>query len=193
MSHRSSGSSTIVVSSCKPHSNVSGWRGEAQCAKRSVRWCRGVKVVALDLTDTYRSGLSPHLSHAKAVADPFHVIRVAKRTLVLVRRRVQNETLGHRGRKDDPLFRIRKLLLKGEERLDERGREKLLAGLRVGDPKDELLGAWLAKEAVRTIYLVDTWPLRRRCLTTPSTPAGATRFLRSGRWVARSPTGAARS
>lgn len=125
------------------------------CAKRSARWCRGVKVVALDLTDTYRSGLSPHLSHAKAVADPFHVIRVANRMLDQVRRRVQNETLGHRGRKDDPLFRIRKLLLKGEERLDERGREKLLAGLRVGDPKDELLGAWLAKEAVRMIYLVD--------------------------------------
>jgi transposase len=28
-----------------------------------------------------------------------------------VRRRVQNETLGHRGRKHDPLFGVRKLLL----------------------------------------------------------------------------------
>jgi len=35
-----------------------------------------------------------------------------------VRRRVQNETKGHRGRKDDPLYRIHKLLLKGSERLD---------------------------------------------------------------------------
>jgi hypothetical protein len=50
---------------------------------------------------------------------------------------------------------VRKLLLKGDERLDERGREKLLAGLRVGDPHDEVLGAWLAKEAVRSVYLVD--------------------------------------
>jgi transposase len=111
--------------------------------------------VALDLTDTYRAGLRPHLSHATRVADPFHVTRVANRMLDQVRRRVQNETLGHRGRKHDPLFGVRKLLLKGDERLDERGREKLLAGLRVGDPHDEVLGAWLAKESVRSVYLVE--------------------------------------
>jgi transposase len=125
------------------------------CAGHSAYWLKGVRVVALDLTDTYRSGLSPHLSHARRVADPFHVTRVANRTLDQVRRRVQNETLGHRGRKVDPLFRIRKLLLRGDERLDERGRDKMLAGLRFGDPHDEVLGAWLAKEAVRSVYLVD--------------------------------------
>ena len=113
-------------------------------SRRSKRWQRGVQVVALDLTDTYRSGLSPHLAHATRVADPFHVTRVANRMVDQVRRRVQNETLGHRGRKADPLFRIRKLLIKGEERLDDRGREKLMAALRVGDPFDEVLGAWLA-------------------------------------------------
>ncbi len=31
----------------------------------------------------------------------------------------------------------------------------MLLGLRVGDPHDELLGAWLAKESVRDIYLTD--------------------------------------
>jgi len=125
------------------------------CAGRSERWLRGVKVVALDLTETYRLGLHPHLSHARRVADPFHVTRVGNRTLDQVRRRVQNETLGHRGRKVDPLFRIRKLLLRGDERLDERGRDKMMAGLRFGDPHDEVLGAWLAKESVRSIYLTD--------------------------------------
>jgi transposase len=124
-------------------------------AHRSTRWRSGVKVVALDLTDTYRAGLRPHLAHATRVADPFHVTRVANRMLDTVRRRVQHETLGHRGRKSDPLFRIRKLLLKGEERLDERGWDKFLAGLRVGDPHDEVLAAWLAKENVRSIYLSD--------------------------------------
>jgi len=122
---------------------------------RSQRWRQGVRVVALDLTETYRAGLSPHLSHARRVADPFHVTRVANRMLDQVRRRVQNETLGHRGRKADPLFRIRKLLLRADEHLDERGRDKMLAGLRFGDPHDEVLGAWLAKEAVRSIYLTD--------------------------------------
>ena len=123
------------------------------CAKRPKNWLAGVGVVALDLTDTYRTGLSPHLSHARHVADPFHVTRVGNRTVDLVRRRVQNEQLGHRGRNDDPLFKIRKLLLKGAERLDEQGRERMLLGLRAGDPEDELLAAWLAKESVRDVYL----------------------------------------
>jgi hypothetical protein len=60
-----------------------------------------------------------------------------------VRRRVQNETLGHRGRKHDPLYRIRKILLTGNERLDDTGRERMLLGLRAGDPHDEVVGAWL--------------------------------------------------
>lgn len=90
-------------------------------ARQPPGWRHGVKVVALDLTDTYRSGLRPHFDHTRRVADPFHVTRVANRVVDQVRRRVQNETLGHRGRKADPLFGVRKLLLKGDERLDERG------------------------------------------------------------------------
>ena len=49
--------------------------------------------------------------------------------------------MGHRGRKDDPLYRIRKLLLTGSERLDDRGQHRILLGLRIGDPADEVLGA----------------------------------------------------
>ncbi len=118
-------------------------------------WLAGVEVVATDLAESFRAGLSPHLDHATRVADPFHVVRVANRCVDQVRRRVQNDTLGHRGRKADPLYRIRKLLLAGAERLDERGHDRVLLGLRVGDPHDELLAAWLAKENVRDIYLTD--------------------------------------
>jgi transposase len=117
----------------------------------------GIKVVATDLAESFRAGLSPGLTHARRVADPFHVVRVANRCLDQVRRRVQNETLGHRGRKRDPLYRIRKLLLTGNERLDHHGRDRMLLGLRVGDPHDEVAGAWLAKESDRDIYLADTW------------------------------------
>jgi transposase len=115
-----------------------------------------IEVVATDLTDSYRAGMSPHLDHATRVADPFHVVRVANRCIDAVRRRVQQRTLGHRGRKVDPLYRIRKLLLTGTERLDERGRERMLLGLRAGDPDDEILGAWLAKESVRDVYLASS-------------------------------------
>ena len=128
--------------------DLRGWL--SRCEKE---WLAGVGTVACDLHESYRSGLDPYLSHATRVADPFHVVGVANRCLDKVRRRVQNQTLGHRGRKKDPLYRIRKVLLSGQERLDERGHHRLLLGLRLGDPNDEVLGAWLAKESVRDVYL----------------------------------------
>jgi transposase len=124
-------------------------------ANASPDWLAGIEVVATDLAESFRAGLSPGLAHAIRVADPFHVVRVANRCVDTVRRRVQNETLGHRGRKDDPLYRVRKLLVAGSERLDERGTHRLLLGLRIGDPHDDLLGAWLAKESLRDVYLTD--------------------------------------
>ena len=87
------------------------------------------------------------------VADLFHVVRVANRCMDTVRRRVQNEQLGHRGRKRDPLFKIRKILLAGSERVTQGGADRMLLGLRAGDPNDELLGAWLARESVRDVDL----------------------------------------
>ena len=98
------------------------------CQRQPEAWLAGIESVSIDLADSYRAGLSPHLDHAVRVADPFHVVRVANRCLDRVRRRVQNETLGHRGRKADPLYRIRKLLLKGNERLDDRGQQRMLLG-----------------------------------------------------------------
>ncbi|MEW6583652.1 MAG: ISL3 family transposase [Actinomycetota bacterium] len=122
---------------------------------RAAEWLQKVRVVATDLAESYRAGLTGRLDHAIRVADPFHVVRLANRTLDQVRRRVQNATLGHRGRKRDPLYRIRKLLLKGADRLDGMGTDRMLLGVRAGDPQDEVLGAWLAKESVRDVYLTD--------------------------------------
>jgi transposase len=125
------------------------------CAAQDPGWLGAITTVATDLAESYRVGLNPHLSHATRVADPFHVVRAANRCVDKVRRRVQNETLEHRGRKGDPLYRIRKLLLTGAERLNGRGNDRMLLGLRIGDPHDEVLGAWLAKESVRDLYLTD--------------------------------------
>lgn len=88
-------------------------------------WLSEVRVVATDLAESYRAGLDGRLDGAIRVADPFHVTRLANRCLDQVRRRVQNQTLGHRGRKADPLYRIRKLMVSGAERLDERGLDRL--------------------------------------------------------------------
>src|SRR5680860_541280 len=35
-------------------------------------WLGGISVVATDLAESFRAGLSPHLDHATRVADPFH-------------------------------------------------------------------------------------------------------------------------
>jgi len=103
-----------------------------------------IATVACDLHEGYRSGLHPRVDHARQVADPFHVVAAANRCVDHVRRRVQNERLGHRGRKDTPHYRIRRVLLTGSERLYQRGVDRMALGLRLGDPDDEVLGAWFA-------------------------------------------------
>jgi len=115
-------------------------------------WRAGVRYATLDLSGTYRAVFDAVLPGATQVADPFHVVKLANERLEECRRRVQNETLGHRGRKNDPLFRCRRLLTRAEERLSEGGRDKLLGLLRAGDPKNEVATAWHAKEAVRELY-----------------------------------------
>jgi hypothetical protein len=65
---------------------------------------------------------------------------------------VQQATLGHRGRKRDPLYRIRRLLLVAAEQLTSRGRVRLRAGLAVGDPTGEVVVAWQGKELLRAVY-----------------------------------------
>jgi transposase len=65
---------------------------------------------------------------------------------------VQSETLGHRGRKYDPLYRCRRPLTTAAERLGESGKEKLQGLLRAGDPHGDVATMWEAKEAVRELY-----------------------------------------
>src|SRR5690606_28002831 len=86
------------------------------------------------------------------VADPYHVVQLATRALDECRRRVQNDTMGHRGRKHDPLYRARRRLVMAAERLTDHGRERLMGLLRAGDPRREVWFAWNAKEVVRQIY-----------------------------------------
>ena len=59
----------------------------------------------LDLYVPYKAVFDDKLPDAVQVADPFRVVKLANTKLDECRRRVQNETLGHRGRKDDPLYR----------------------------------------------------------------------------------------
>jgi len=134
-------------------------------AGRDQAWLDGIAWATLDLSGPWRLAFDTMLPAATQVADPFHVVKLANQRLDEVRRRVQNDTLGHRGRKDDPLYRSRRLLTKADERLDDRGRSKLLGLLEAGDPRGEVRTAWHAKETVRSIYDIDDPDVAREFVT----------------------------
>jgi transposase len=129
---------------------VDGWLDA-----RSRDWLAQIGTVALDPWRGYASALVAPLGHATVVVDHFHAIRLANAVVDQVRRRTQQATLGHRGRKHDPLYRIRKLLLVGAEQLTSRGRVRLRAGLAAGDPGGEVAAAWQGKELLRAVYAAD--------------------------------------
>jgi transposase len=121
-------------------------------AARPQAWRDQIRWATLDLSGPYRKVFDTMLPAAEQVADPFHVHKLAGTRLDECRRRVQNETMGHRGRKDDPLYRARRLLVRADERLNDNGRSKLLGLLAAGDPRGEVKTMWHAKEVVRSIY-----------------------------------------
>ena len=122
--------------------------------QRTSLWRRRVRWGVMDLSGPYRKAFSDALPKAIQVADPFHVVKLANSTVDEVRRRVQNETTGGRGTKDDALYRIRRLLLKAHERVTERGEAKLRGLLAAGDPRGEVRDAWHAKETLRMTYRI---------------------------------------
>jgi transposase len=121
-------------------------------AARPVGWCEQICWAVLDLSGPWRLTFDTVVPWATQVADPFHLVKLANQRLDECRRRVQQETLGHRGHKDDPLYRSRRLLTRADERLDDRGRTRLVGLLDAGDPRGEVRTAWHAKEVVRSLY-----------------------------------------
>jgi transposase len=136
---------------------------------RPRNWLAQVATVALDPWRGYASALVAPLGHATVVVDHFHAIRLANTVVDQVRRRIQQATLGHRGRKRDPLYRIRKLLLTAHEQLTQRGRARLRAGLAAGDSTGEVAAAWQGKELLRAVY---------RAVGPPAARAALDRFYR---------------
>ena len=156
-------------------------------AKSAARWLRnrldgwraGVQCAALDLSRAYQAAYKQVLPRAEQVADPFHVVGVANRRLTETHRRVQEETHGRRGRKQDDLYQARNLLTLAREKLDHNGKKRLRGLLDAGDPRGEVRLAWHAKETVRRIYQTPRPPRRRR-VHPPARLGPATRILPPG-------------
>lgn len=121
-------------------------------ADRDPVWLAAIEWATLDPSASYRTVSYTMLPDAVQVADPLHVVKLANTALDDCRRRVQNETLGRRGRRDDPLWRARRRLTIARERLSAYQHERLMGLLRAGDPHREVWFAWNAKEVVRRIY-----------------------------------------
>jgi len=132
---------------------------KAWLRERGDEWLARVTAGTLDLSATYKSVFDAVLPHAELVADPFHVVRHANSLVDLARRRVQNDVYGHRGRKNDPLYRARRLLTMASERLDDQGRDKLLGLVRAGDRFGQVESTWTAKEALRELYTIPDYEL----------------------------------
>ena len=127
------------------------------------RWLAGIDTAVIDPYSGYARGLAEGLAHARLVVDHFHAVRLANQALDEVRRRIQQATLGHRGHKDDPLYRIRRRLLAAHDRLGEGAFERMLVLLHGGDPDGEVAAAYLAKELLREVYATtDVAEARRR-------------------------------
>jgi len=69
-----------------------------------------------------------------------------------VRRRVQQQTCGHRGRKSDPLYRIRNILRAGQDHLTDRQRARLDAAFTAREEHVEVEIAWRCAQQVRSVY-----------------------------------------
>jgi len=94
-------------------------------AARPQAWREAIEVAAMDGFTGFKSATAEELPDAAAVMDPFHVVRLAGDALDQCRRRVQQELHGHRGRKDDPLYRARRTLHTGAGLLTDKQQTRL--------------------------------------------------------------------
>ena len=112
------------------------WLGE-----RDTSWRDGLEVVAMDGFTGFKTATSEELPDAVAVMDPFHVVRLAGNALDQCRRRIQQATCGHRGRKGDPLYAARRTLHTGSDLLTDKQRQRLTA-LFADDEHVEVEATW---------------------------------------------------
>ncbi|MGJ3509827.1 ISL3 family transposase [Enemella sp. A6] len=125
-------------------------------------WRRRVEVVAIDPSAAFRSAVRRWLPKARVSVDHFHLVKLGNDMLTGVRRRVAWERHERRGRKNDPAWAHRLLLLRGYDSLSDAGKAKLEKVLRSDDPTDEIGAAWGIKEALRLTLKAPTVAVARQ-------------------------------
>jgi hypothetical protein len=97
-------------------------------AERDETWRAAVEVVALHGFTGFKTAAVEELGGGvTVVVDPFHVVRLGGECLELCRRRVQQQTRGHRGRAGDLLYSARRTLSTGADLLTDKQRQRISA------------------------------------------------------------------
>ncbi len=111
-----------------------------------------IEVAALDPFGGYKSAIDAEFADATAVLDAFHVVKLGTQVVDEVRRRVQQDTTGHRGRKGDPLFGIQTILRAGAENLTDRQLARLEKAITTHEAHEEIYVAWRCAQDLRAAY-----------------------------------------
>jgi transposase len=134
----------------------SGQAYKSWLTERGQVFRTGVQIATLDPFRGYKNAIDDQLDDARAVLDAFHVVKLATGVVDEVRRRVQQDIHGHRGRKDDPLYRIRNILRAGAENLTDRQKARLATAWDGDERHVEVQVAWSCAQQVRSAYHQDS-------------------------------------
>ena len=97
-----------------------------------------VQVATLDPFRGCKNAIDDQLEDATAMLDAFRVVKLGTQATDDVRRRGQQRTTGHRGRRYDPPYGIRIILWCGEEKLTERQRARLDRAIAANEAHEEV-------------------------------------------------------
>src|SRR3954454_21557736 len=124
---------------------------QAWLAARTPEFRAGIEVVVIDPHAGYAAAVRAALPDAQVAVDHFHLIMLGNKAVTAVRQRVTRDLLGRRGRKIDPAWANRRLLLRGRERMSPGALARMWNGCVDHDPTGQILSAWIAKEELRAL------------------------------------------
>ena len=103
-----------------------------------------------------KNAIDDQLQDTTSILDAFRIVKLAGDAPGEVRRRVQQDTTGHRGRKGDPLYQIRLLLRASRRRLTPRQKERLREAFVADEAHISVEVAYRCAQQVRDVFHQDT-------------------------------------
>ena len=129
--------------------------GSKSAAKTSVRGCESRRWIP---SRDSKNAIDDQLQDTTSILDAFRIVKLAGDAPGEVRRRVQQDTTGHRGRKGDPLYQIRLLLRASRRRLTPRQKERLREAFVADEAHISVKVAYLHRASARRLPSRHTRP-----------------------------------